>query len=129
MPTSGPRPTSFANAGVPQPTSAGPACTTAPASQRLFPDADLQVNRVRAMDGDVTYQARSVMAPKLPMKEVRFHLLLNNGVLKLDPLSFVLDSGKFAGNVTIDAGKEVPESTIDMGIDNVDLGQFFRLPP
>jgi uncharacterized protein involved in outer membrane biogenesis len=58
------------------------------------------------------------------MKEVRFHLLLNNGVLKLDPLSFVLDSGKFAGNVTIDAAKDVPESTIDMGIEDVDLGQF-----
>jgi uncharacterized protein involved in outer membrane biogenesis len=95
-----------------------------PASQWLFPDADLQVNRVRGMDADVTYQARSVAAPKMPMKEVRFHLLLNNGVLKLDPLSFVLDSGKFAGNVTIDAGKEVPESTIDMGIDDVDLSQF-----
>jgi hypothetical protein len=95
-----------------------------PAAQRLFPDADLQVNRVRAMDADVTYQARSVMAPKLPMKEVRFHLLLNNGVLKLAPLSFVLDSGKFDGNVTIDASKQVPESTIDMGIDDVDLSQF-----
>ncbi len=51
----------------------------APASQRLFPDADLQVDRVRGMDADVTYQARSVVAPKLPMKEVRFHLLLNDG--------------------------------------------------
>jgi AsmA family protein len=79
---------------------------------------------VRGMDADVTYQARSVTAPKLPMKEVRFHLLLNSGVLKLDPLSFVLDSGKFDGNVTIDASKEVPESTIDMGIDDVDLSQF-----
>jgi uncharacterized protein involved in outer membrane biogenesis len=105
-----------------QPDSATPAAT--PAVQRLFPDADLQVNRVRGMDADVNYQARSVMAPKMPMKEVRFHLLLNNGVLQLDPLSFVLDSGKFDGNVTIDAGREVPESTIDMGIDNVDLGQF-----
>jgi AsmA family protein len=95
-----------------------------PAAQRLFPDADLQVNRVRAMDADVTYQARSVTAPKLPMKEVRFHLLLNSGVLKLAPLSFVLDSGKFDGNVTIDASKQVPESTIDMGIDAVDLSQF-----
>jgi AsmA family protein len=95
-----------------------------PAAQRLFPDADLQVNRVRAMDADVTYQARSVTAPKLPMKEVRFHLLLNSGVLKLAPLSFVLDSGKFDGNVTIDASKPVPESTIDMGIDAVDLSQF-----
>jgi AsmA family protein len=95
-----------------------------PPAQRLFPDADLQVNRVRGMDADVTYQARSVAAPKLPMKEVRFHLLLENGVLKLDPLSFVLDSGKFAGKVTIDAAKDVPESTIDMSIDDVDLSQF-----
>jgi AsmA family protein len=95
-----------------------------PASQWLFPDADLQVNRVRGMDADVTYQARSVAAPKMPMKEVRFHLLLNQGVLKIDPLSFVLDSGRFTGNVTIDAAKDTPESTIDMGIDEVDLGQF-----
>jgi AsmA family protein len=95
-----------------------------PASQFLFPDADLQLNRVRGMDADVTYQARSVVAPKMPMKEVRFHLLLNGGMLKIDPLSFVLDSGKFAGNVTIDATKDVPESTIDMGIDDVDLSQF-----
>jgi uncharacterized protein involved in outer membrane biogenesis len=36
----------------------------------------------------------------------------------------VLDSGKFAGNVTIDAAQDVPESTIDMGIDDVDLSQF-----
>jgi uncharacterized protein involved in outer membrane biogenesis len=96
----------------------------APASQWLFPDADLQVNRVRGMDADVTYQARAVVAPKMPMKEVKFHLLLNDGVLQLDPLSFVLDSGRFAGNVTIDAAKDVPESTIDMGIDAVDLSQF-----
>jgi uncharacterized protein involved in outer membrane biogenesis len=103
---------------------AQPAPDAPPASQWLFPDADLQVNRVRGMDADVTYQARSVVAPKLPMKEVNFHLLLNDGVLKLTPLSFVLDSGKFTGSVTIDASKEVPESTIDMAIDDVDLSQF-----
>jgi uncharacterized protein involved in outer membrane biogenesis len=96
----------------------------APTSQWLFPDADLQVNRVRGMDADVAYEADAVVAPKMPMKEVKFHLLLNDGVLKLDPLSFVLDSGKFSGRVTIDASKDVPESTIDMGLDDVDLGQF-----
>jgi uncharacterized protein involved in outer membrane biogenesis len=95
-----------------------------PPSDHLFPDADLQVNRVRGMDADVTYQAKSVVAPKLPMKEVSFHLQLQDGVLRLDPLSFVLDAGKFSGSVAIDARKDVPETTIDMGVDNVDLGQF-----
>jgi AsmA family protein len=95
-----------------------------PAADHLFPDADLQVNRVRGMDADVTYHANSVVAPKLPMKEVDFHLQLHDGLLRLDPLSFVLDAGKFSGNVSIDARKDVPETTIDMGVDNVDLAQF-----
>jgi uncharacterized protein involved in outer membrane biogenesis len=95
-----------------------------PAAERLFPDADLQVNRVRGMDADVTYRANSVVAAKLPMKAVNFHLLLRDGLLRLDPLSFVLDAGKFSGSVAIDARKDIPETSIAMGIDNVDLGQF-----
>jgi AsmA family protein len=102
---------------------APPAPPAAPAD-RLFPDADLQVDRVRGMDADVTFHAKSVIAPKLPMREVDFHLVLTDGLLKLDPLSFVLDAGKFAGNVAIDARKDVPQTSIDMSIDDVDLSQF-----
>jgi AsmA family protein len=97
--------------------------TPAPAD-RLFPDADLQVNRVRGMDADVTYDAKSVLAPKMPMKTVSLHLTLDDGLLKIDPLSFVLDAGKFAGNVTIDARKDIPETRIDMSISDIDLSQF-----
>jgi uncharacterized protein involved in outer membrane biogenesis len=92
--------------------------------ERLLPDADLQVNRVRGMDADVTYKSDAVTAPKLPMKKVAFHLVLEQGLLTLDPLSFVLDQGKFTGSVRIDARQDVPESSIDMRIDNIDLSQF-----
>jgi uncharacterized protein involved in outer membrane biogenesis len=104
-----------------------PALSDAPPTTndgRLLPDADLQVNRVRGMDADVTYAAASVTAPKLPMKQVNFHLVLNDGVLTLDPLSFVLDAGKFAGKVQIDARSDVPVTDIDMRLDQVDLAQF-----
>ncbi|MEA3105545.1 MAG: AsmA family protein [Gammaproteobacteria bacterium] len=104
---------------------AGQAPSPAPADAgRLLPDADLQVNRVRGMDADVTYKASSVKMPKVPMKEVDFHLVLDNGVLSMDPLSFVLDQGKFAGKVQIDARGDVPVSDIDMRIDGIDLSQF-----
>jgi AsmA family protein len=95
-----------------------------PNDGRLLPDADLQVNRVRGMDADVTYKAAAVTAPKVPMKEVSFHLVLNDGLLTLDPLSFVLDQGKFAGKVQIDARKDIPVSDIDMRINDIDLSQF-----
>jgi hypothetical protein len=105
----------------------------APPAQHLFPDANLQVNRVRGMDADVTYHAESVNAPKVPMKEVDFHLQLKDGLLRMDPLSFVLDIGKFSGNLLIDARKDVPTIDVDMGAQGINLGQFkpaaLREPP
>jgi hypothetical protein len=91
---------------------------------RLLPDSALQVNRVRGMDADVRYAAGSVIIPKLPLKQVNFHLMLDKGVLTMDPLAFVLDRGKFSGTVKIDARNNVPDSAIDMRISDIDLSQF-----
>jgi uncharacterized protein involved in outer membrane biogenesis len=92
--------------------------------EKLLPDADLQLNRVRGMDADFTYHAETVTAPKLPMKEVSFHIMLVNGDLKIDPLSFVMDQGAISGAVDIDARHSVPETSIDMHVEHVDLSQF-----
>jgi AsmA family protein len=90
----------------------------------LLPDADLQVGRVRAMDADVTFDAASIVTAKLPMKKVRFHLLLDNGRISLDPLSFSLPQGIFSGTVAIDAHAPIPQTDIDMKLQHVDLAQF-----
>jgi AsmA family protein len=91
---------------------------------RVFPDSELQVDRVRGMDADVQYRADSVNTPKVPIRLVNMHLILDKGVLTIDPLSFVLDRGTFAGTVRIDARNVAPESILDMRINNVDLSQF-----
>ncbi|HEY3849657.1 MAG TPA: AsmA family protein, partial [Steroidobacteraceae bacterium] len=57
-------------------------------------------------------------------RQVNFHLQLHDGLLRMDPLTFVLDTGRFSGRLAIDARKDVPETTIDMAIDHVDLAQF-----
>ena len=97
---------------------------SAKSEELLFPDADLQVNRVRGMDADVNFTAATVKSPKIPMKKVSFHIVLDNGFLTVDPLSFVLTQGRFAGSVRIDARKDMPETAIDMRIDDVDLSQY-----
>jgi uncharacterized protein involved in outer membrane biogenesis len=50
------------------------------ASNRLLPDATLQVDRVRAMDADVKYSAASIFAPGLPLKDVALVVDLKNGL-------------------------------------------------
>ena len=100
------------------------AAAPAPAPALLLPNADLQVQRVRAMDADVQFDAASVTTAKMPMNKVRFHLLLDNGKIVLDPLTFALSQGAFSGTVTIDARGSTPQTSIDMKLSNVDLAQF-----
>lgn len=124
--------TPHAQTPVPQtPPAQSPAAQTP--SAFLFPDADLQVNRVRGMDADVHFHASSVTAPNLPLKSVNFHLVLNDGVLSLDPLSFVMEQGTFAGRVQIDAHQAVPVTDIDMNVRDVNLAEFkgakMQVPP
>jgi AsmA family protein len=101
---------------------AAPAPARAPAL--LLPDADLQVQRVRGMDADVQFDAASVTTSKMPMNKVHFHLTLDNGKIALNPLAFALPQGEFSGTVTIDAQGSMPQTSIDMKLSNVDLGQF-----
>jgi AsmA family protein len=90
----------------------------------VLPDADLQVERVRGMDANVTYEAAAVRSPKLHMSKVDFHVLLDNGIVTVDPLHFILDRGTFSGSVRVDAQSDVPATTVDIRIVDVDLGQF-----
>ena len=101
-----------------------PARAPAPAPALLLPDADLQVQRVRGMDADVQFDAASVTTSKMPMNKVRFHLSLDNGKIALNPLAFALPQGEFSGTVTVDAQGSMPQTSIDMKLSNVDLGQF-----
>jgi hypothetical protein len=94
------------------------------AASGLLPDADLQAERVRGMDAEVNFKAESVTSEKVPLKHLQVHLLLDRGVLRLDPLSLTLAEGQFAGTVRINAAGAVPESDIDMTLQNVDLSKF-----
>lgn len=105
--------------GAPSVTPAAP-----PSAALLLPDADLQVQRVRGMDADVTFEADSVITEKAPMKKVHFHLRLDDGKITLDPLAFSLAQGEFSGTVAIDARLPVPQTDLDMTLTNVDLSQF-----
>jgi len=80
---------------------------------KLLPDATLQVDRLRSMDGTITYRAESVKANDLDIRGVRLGGALKDGVLNLDPVAFTFDRGSLTGTATIDATPQVPYSRID----------------
>lgn len=80
---------------------------------RLLPDAPLQVERLRTMDGTLTYRAVSVKANALDVRQVRLGAVLEAGVLDLDPVSFTFNRGELNGTARINATRDRPYSAID----------------
>jgi uncharacterized protein involved in outer membrane biogenesis len=80
---------------------------------KLLPDATLQVDRLRSMDGTLTYRAATVKANDLDIRAVNLGAKLEAGVLDLDPVSFTFNRGELNGTAKINATKDVPYSAID----------------
>nr|WP_295111713.1 AsmA family protein [uncultured Caulobacter sp.] len=94
------------------------------ATQRLLPDATLQVDRVRAMDAKVSYRADAVNAPNLPLRKVSLDMTLDKGVLTMDPVAFTFSRGDLKGKVRLDARPAVPKTDIDVRLLNARLEDF-----
>ena len=58
------------------------------ARTRLLPDKPYELEKLRAMDADVRYQAQRINAPKWPLDRMSTHLRLQGGLLQLEPLDF-----------------------------------------
>jgi len=84
------------------------------AARRIFPDATLQVERIRAMDAKVVYRAETVNAPGLPLTQVRLDLALKDGVLTADPVAVTLRRGAVPGLVRLDARGDTPRTDLDL---------------
>lgn len=81
---------------------------------RLLPDSTLQVDRIRAMNADVKFRADAVNAPGLPLRQFSLDLDLQDGILRLNPISFSLDRGNIKGTVVLNATKDVPHTHLDL---------------
>lgn len=94
----------------------------------LFPNVPLHVERLRAMNMDVSLDAKRVVAPSyLPVQALAFRVLINDGVATAKPLSLSLvGGGTIAGSLSIDAHTDDPRVAMNLKASDVELGAFFR---
>jgi len=94
----------------------------------LFPNVPLHVEKLRAMNMDVTLDARKVVAPDyLPVQALSFRVLVNNGVAKVNPLKLALiGSGSITGELGIDARTDNPQVHANLTGGEIELKTFFR---
>jgi len=95
-----------------------------PLALRVFPDAPLQVERVRGMDADVRVRARQIDAGSVPFTGVAVHVILKDGVLSVDPFELEMPQGHFEGVARIDARGAVPQVHVDLRARDIELQQL-----
>jgi uncharacterized protein involved in outer membrane biogenesis len=88
------------------------------AEQRLLPDATLKVDRIRAIDADVKYQALSIRDAPIHLRSASARVKLDAGLLKAEPVAVELPKGRVSGRVYLDARKATPTTDLDLRLTN-----------
>jgi uncharacterized protein involved in outer membrane biogenesis len=92
------------------------------ASPRLLPDTPYDLAKLRAMDADVRWRAQRIHAPKLPMiEDMDAHLLLDAGLLRLEPLNFGVAGGDVRSTIRMDARREPIDTQAKIAVRGVEL--------
>lgn len=94
------------------------------ASDRIFPDQRYNLERLHAMDADVTLRAKKILAPKLPIDNLNATLRLNDGVLQFTPATFGVANGQMEIYSTFDGSKRPSKVKVDARMRQLDLKRF-----
>ncbi len=96
------------------------------AKQRIFPDATLNVDRIRSIDADVHYRILSIRDAPIHLKAATARVKLDAGLLRAEPLQLDLPQGRVTGFVQLNARKAVPATSLDLQLSN---GRMEQLVP
>lgn len=98
--TAPPPPAAKPPAPPPPPPHTGPA--------RLFPDTPIPFGLVREADANVALAVGDLRSGGLDYRNIVLHVVLQNGKLRLDPVSADLPEGKLSGSLNVDAAAAAP---------------------
>ncbi|WP_236236692.1 AsmA family protein [Pseudomonas faucium] len=77
-------------------------------SGKVLPVEEFRTERWRAMDADVTFAGKRIVhSEQLPFNDLSAHVILEDGLLRLEPLRFGVAGGNLASNIRLD-GRSVP---------------------
>lgn len=95
------------------------------ADGRVLPDTPYQLEKLNAMDADVRLRAQRIDSPVLPLEDMDAHLLLKDGLLRLEPLNFGAAGGEIRSNIRMNARDEPIRTRVDAELRGLDLGRLF----
>lgn len=95
-------------------------------ADKLLPVAPFRTDRWQTMDADVDFSATRIEHGKaLPIDSLRTHLVMNDGALYLDPLTFGVAGGTVRSNITLDGSRTPMPGVLKLHARHLKLKQLF----
>lgn len=91
------------------------------ARSRLLPDAKYELEKLRAMDADVRWKAHRIETRRLPIDDMDAHLLMENGLVRLEPLNFGVAGGDVRSTIRLDARERTIRTRADISARGLNL--------
>jgi AsmA protein len=105
------------------------AATGQPAAPGAGGDGNAQplpLETLRSLNLDGKLEVAQLTAFKLRSSNVVIQVKANNGLLRLNPLGASLYAGKYNGDITLDARKDIPRFAIDEQVSGVQAGPLLQ---
>lgn len=93
-------------------------------AERVLPDMQINLERLRAMNMRVDFSGEEIIAPNTPINGLETVLLLENGVLTLEPLELDAAGGNLAGRLVLDGSRETPRVQTWLDLKSLALKRF-----
>jgi uncharacterized protein involved in outer membrane biogenesis len=93
---------------------------------RVLPDAPLKVDAIRRFDADVHWTVKRISGDKWPVSNIDLTLDLDHSLMRLSPLTFDLDRGHVASDISIDARRQPVFTDLDLRLSPTPMGRLLR---
>lgn len=94
---------------------------------RLLPDTPVAAPRLKAMNMDIRFEGRKVIAPRLPIEQLQFRIRIVDSRAEANPLEFKIEGGgRVSGEAALNVRDARPSADADLSFEEVDLKPFFK---
>lgn len=94
--------------------------------EEIFPDREWDLEGLRGTDIVLDYRANSVQARYVPFNDVSLEMVLEGGVMKVDPLQVGLGGGEVSASWNMDARQDPLDGDLAVSLEQVNIKDLLR---
>lgn len=98
----------------------------AAANPKLLPDTPINLPKLRSADIEVSYRGERIDSQSTPLDNLSLALSIENGEIKLHPLSFAVGQGQIALNLALNAQGPLVHMVGDADFRRVDVARIMQ---